>query len=84
MRATKPEKRLPGRPPREISGHMVRVRIDRPVWEALAAVARERGTTASAVLRDCAERCVNRRGGPRAPAQRGGKRAGRRPPGAGW
>jgi hypothetical protein len=42
---------------------MVRVRMDRPVWEALEAVAREQGTTASAVLRDCAERYVQRRGG---------------------
>jgi hypothetical protein len=42
---------------------MVRVRMDRPVQKVLEAVARERGTTASAVLRDYAERYVKRRGG---------------------
>jgi len=63
MRAAKLEKRLPGRPPREIPGHMARVRMDRPVWEALEAVAREQGTAASALLRDCAEQYLKRRGG---------------------
>ena len=63
MREEKRERRPPGRPPREVPSHMVRVRMDRPVWETLGALAREQGTTASAILRECAARYIKRRGG---------------------
>ena len=62
-----PAKRKPGRPPRTIPGHMVRVRMDLSLWEAFEATARAQGTTASEVVRQAAEEYVkrHRRGKPR-------------------
>jgi hypothetical protein len=57
---TLPANRPRGRPPRTIPGHMVRVRMDLPLWDTLAETARKEGTTASEVLRDAAERYVRR------------------------
>ncbi len=56
------KKRGRGRPPRQIPLHMARVRMDKPLWDALEEAARSRGTTASAVLRECAEGYVQRFG----------------------
>ena len=49
-----------GRPRRQIPLHLIRVRVDAPVWTALVKAARSQGTTPSAVLREYAERYIQR------------------------
>lgn len=58
MATPPPARRKRGRPPRAIPGHMVRVRMDLPLWQELEQTARKRGTTASEVLRDAAKSYV--------------------------
>jgi hypothetical protein len=51
-----------GRPPRKIALHVAQVRMDKPLWDALEEAATGQGTTASAVLRECAEGYIQRFG----------------------
>jgi len=62
MANVKAVRRGRGRPPRTVPVHVVHVRMDEPLWRALEKAARGRGMRASGVLREYAERFVQRYG----------------------